>query len=349
MKLKQLFLGCLVVTAINAIAAPTIENIVAKQRFPWNGLVDIKCKVVGIEKSAQYKFYVEAVLPDEGITNEVSQFWVVQNGTKQSNFKVTENGDYSFVWDAKADLGTIRCTNMTVCVGLKDGRDKVQLWEGGPYWATTNIGAEEPWDSGYYFWWGDTVGYKREKNKWVASDGSSSNFFFKSSATPTYNKNISDLESEGWIVLKNDEYVLALEYDAAHMHWGGIWRMPSKAEIDALRNKCNINLATTNGIRGYIVSGKGEYASNSIFIPCTGVGQNNEISFNYGGQSGYWSSVPATSSYNDAFNFGISSTMSGYSFYTGGGKCSLLRVLCSSCCGVYQIVNKYESIQFSVL
>ena len=31
----------------------------------------------------------------------------------------------------------------------------VQLWEGGPYWATTNIGAEKPEDSGYYFWWGD--------------------------------------------------------------------------------------------------------------------------------------------------------------------------------------------------
>ena len=38
---------------------------------------------------------------------------------------------------------------------------KVQLWEGGPYWAETNIDAENPEDYGYYFWWGDTVGYKR--------------------------------------------------------------------------------------------------------------------------------------------------------------------------------------------
>ena len=25
------------------------------------------------------------------------------------------------------------------------GHAKVRLWEGGPYWATTNLGAEEPW------------------------------------------------------------------------------------------------------------------------------------------------------------------------------------------------------------
>ena len=28
---------------------------------------------------------------------------------------------------------------------------KVQLWEGGPYWATTNIGADKPEDYGLYF------------------------------------------------------------------------------------------------------------------------------------------------------------------------------------------------------
>ena len=56
--------------------------------------------------------------------------------------------------------------------------DGVQLWQDGPSWATTNIGAEKPEDYGYYFWWGDTVGYKREGNAWVATDGSSSNFQF---------------------------------------------------------------------------------------------------------------------------------------------------------------------------
>ena len=64
----------------------------------------------------------------------------------------------------------------------------VQLWEGGPYWADRNIGAENPWDYGYYFWWGDTVGYKFENGVWMASDGSSQNFSFDETNTPTYGK-----------------------------------------------------------------------------------------------------------------------------------------------------------------
>ena len=67
----------------------------------------------------------------------------------------------------------------------EEAHEKVQLWEGGPYWATTNVGAEEPWEYGYYFWWGDTVGYKRENGAWVASDGSSSDFSFSEGRTPT--------------------------------------------------------------------------------------------------------------------------------------------------------------------
>ena len=45
------------------------------------------------------------------------------------------------------------------------GHKMIQLWKDGPYWAETNIGAENPWDFGYYFWWGDTVGYTHEENE----------------------------------------------------------------------------------------------------------------------------------------------------------------------------------------
>ena len=36
---------------------------------------------------------------------------------------------------------------------MENEHNGVQLWENGPYWATTNIGAERPEDYGYYFWW----------------------------------------------------------------------------------------------------------------------------------------------------------------------------------------------------
>jgi hypothetical protein len=170
--------------------------------------------------------------------------------------------------------------------------EKVQLWEGGPCWATTNIGAEKPEDYGYYFWWGDTIGYKRGNDKWVASDGSNSDFSFNSSNTPTYDKDISTLKSEGWITADN---MLAPEHDAAHVQWGENWRIPTDQEFDDLNNKCDWTWTTINGVRGYIVSGRGEYSSNSIFFPCAGYG--NGILLNNAGSHGYyWSSVPYSES-----------------------------------------------------
>ena len=62
----------------------------------------------------------------------------------------------------------------------------VQLWENGPYWAECNVGALAPEESGYYFWWGDTVGYARSGGTWVSSMGEqTSGSPFSSSSCPT--------------------------------------------------------------------------------------------------------------------------------------------------------------------
>ena len=168
-------------------------------------------------------------------------------------------------------------------------RPRVQLWEGGPYWATTNIGAEKPEDYGYYFWWGDTVGYKRVNGTWVASDGSSSNFSFSKENTPTF----VQLQAEGWITA---EGVLVSKHDVAHMQWGGGWRMPTKQELDDLSSKCDWKWTTVNGVIGYSIHGRGAYASASIFLPCAGLG--NGTSLYYSGSYGYyWSSVPNSDNY----------------------------------------------------
>ena len=175
-----------------------------------------------------------------------------------------------------------------------DAHGKVQLWEGGPYWATTNIGAEEPWEYGYYFWWGDTVGYRRENNAWVASDGSSQNFSFGSGNTPTYYKNPSTLKSEGWTTADG---VLAPEHDAAHVHWGGGWRMPTSSELSALNNNCDWTWTTQNGVNGYVVRGRGDYVSASIFLPAAGFGDGTSLD-GAGSYGGYWSSDPYSASYS---------------------------------------------------
>ena len=168
--------------------------------------------------------------------------------------------------------------------------DKVQLWEGGPYWATTNIGAEKPEDFGYYFWWGDTVGYKRENDKWVASDGATSGFTFsfEEGNAPTYGKRSTSLQNAGWVTADD---ILEPEYDAAHVKWGDSWRMPTKQEIDDLYKKCEWSWGSMNGVNGCIFRGKGNYASASIFLPCAGSG--SESSLQRAGVAGvYWSAVP---------------------------------------------------------
>lgn len=173
---------------------PKVTDVVAKQRYPWNGLVDITCKVSGIVGTTnELKLALAAVMPETGNARSVRNFWIVRGGSNSTDRAVTADGNYRLLWDAAADLGTVDYSNMVVRVSF-DAHDKVQLWEGGPYWATTNIGAEEPWEYGYYFWWGDTVGYRRENDKWVASDGSSLNFPFSYSNVKTGGKSVQTLK-----------------------------------------------------------------------------------------------------------------------------------------------------------
>ena len=175
--------------------------------------------------------------------------------------------------------------------------NKVQLWAGGPYWAETNIGADEPWDYGYYFWWGDTVGYRRENNAWVANDGSSSAFSFNSGCARTYEKHPATLRNEGWITADG---VLAPTHDAAHVQWGGYWRMPTDQELSDLVNNCDWTRTTINGVNGYVVRGRGAYADASIFLPLAGRGYGTSL--DYPGTDGdYWSSVPLAGNSGNAW------------------------------------------------
>ena len=287
----------------SAMAEVDVTDVVAKQRYPWNGLVDITCKVTGVEGATNgLKFAVAAVMPDTGNARNVSHFWLVQGGTNSVDREVHTNGNYRLLWDARADLGIVRYTNMVVHLNL-DAHEKVQLWEGGPYWATTNIGAEKPEDYGYYFWWGDTVGYTRSGGTWTSGYYYSGMTWMSSmgeqmgsspispSSCLTYNKSISTLQSEGWVVSQDGTYVLAPEHDAAQVQWGGGWRMPTEAELSALISNCTIAWTTQNGVYGRLVTGKGAYADRSIFLPAAGFGIDSFLCY-VGSDGLYWSSTP---------------------------------------------------------
>ena len=72
----------------------------------------------------------------------------------------------------------------------------VQLWENGPYWAECNVGATKPEEVGYYFWWGDTVGYKRVGDRWDAVDGSHAGLQYNDENIWTEGSN-ENLQKEG--------------------------------------------------------------------------------------------------------------------------------------------------------
>ncbi|MBO5796553.1 MAG: InlB B-repeat-containing protein [Bacteroides sp.] len=273
-----------------AVAEEPTISVEARQRYPWNGLVDIKFTVTG---ESNVKYDTSFVIKDlVGGTNLTMRNVRKSDGTavNVANEHLLP-GIYNWIWYASADLPKdFECEKVTVSGVVEKGRDKVQLWEGGPYWATTNIGAEKPEDSGYYFWWGDTVGYKWENDKWVASDGLNLDFSFKADNVPTYGQSESSIR--GWVDSKG---CLLSKNDAAHVHWCGDWRMPTYSELCILLSGCEWTSVITNGVDGYIVRGKGEYASNSIFLPCPGYAYGMSRKF---GASGYWSSSRAADNVN---------------------------------------------------
>jgi hypothetical protein len=301
--MKKFLIAFCIGFSCSLFAAPYVTNVVAKQRYPW-GIVDISCDVKGIEESREIRFSIEAVLPDSGEVKKASAVRFRGSGnTNTDELIAATDGNYRFVWNANVDLGSAHYTNIVVCIGIYKNPKKVQLWEDGPYWADMNIGANEPWESGYYFWWGDTIGYKHKNDKWVTSDGSNSDFQFNFSNTPNYGSGISTLKNEGWITA---EAALALEHDAAKKHWGGNWRMPTRQEFDDLINKCDWSWTTMNDVAGYVVRGRGDYAPNSIFLPCAGSGSarrfRNAASHGY-----YWSSVPYSDYSGNAWCLSFSS------------------------------------------
>ncbi len=122
-------------------------------------------------------------------------------------------------------------------------------------WASWNIGASAPEESGGYFAWGETDikwVYDWANYKWC--EGGSYNSLTK------YNPN-SDF---GIVDNKNN---LDLEDDAAHIQWGGTWRIPTDAEWEELRNNCSFETFPINGKGVLKLTGPN---GNIIFLPVSG-------------------------------------------------------------------------------
>ena len=280
--MKSLLLSSLLLAATAAMAESDCTVKVTKfhQSYPYSGKATVEYTVGG---TLPANAVAEIILN----TDDASATFV------QSNIVAGAN---SHVIDFAASFGgALLLTNASFVVTITEGQGGsggelggVQLWENGPYWAECNVGAATPEESGYYFWWGDTVGYRRENDAWVAADGSSSDFSFSDSNAPTYDKDPTTLLAEGYIDSTGN---LVAAHDAATAHLGAPWRMPTDAEFSALLDNCTTTWTTQNGVYGRLVTGKGAYADKSIFLPAAGIGDDSYLGV-LGSYGLYWSSTP---------------------------------------------------------
>ena len=148
-------------------------------------------------------------------------------------------------------------------------------------WATCNVGATTPEEYGDYFAWGET-----EPKDYYYWDS----YKYCNGSSSTMTKYC--IESDYGIV--DNKTTLELTDDAAHVNWGGNWRMPTEAEQDELRdtNNCTWTWTTQNAVKGYKVTSKKN--GNSIFLPAAGY-RNGDNLINAGGIGLYWSSSLSTS------------------------------------------------------
>ena len=222
-----------------------------------------------------------------------------QVATVDQNGVITPEGVGYVTITAKANDGSNKTAFCNVTVS-----DDVQLWENGPYFARCNVGATKIYESGYYFWWGDTVGYKRNaaNDGWVAVNDEMTSITFYSTDTTsgaTYSKTPSALTSAGYT---SPDGNLVAGYDAARQTLGSTWRMMTVEELESLTNNCDWRWITVKGVPGYAVTGKGAYAGNSIFLPAAGNGSRSDLK-NVGDCGFYWSSTAIGNNETNADKF----------------------------------------------
>ena len=174
----------------------------------------------------------------------------------------------------------------------------------GNLWATANVGANRPEQYGDYFAWGETepyyeAGYALENPQSHWKSGKSggyvwSSYRFCNGSYTTMNKYCNDPYYGGGYT--DDRTVLDPADDAAHVNWGGDWRMPTVDEFEELiktdgitRTWYDVGNTEFGGVPGYkFISNISGYEGNWIFLPASGFREGSQL--NAGEDLSYWSS-----------------------------------------------------------
>ena len=165
-------------------------------------------------------------------------------------------------------------------------------------WATCNVGASSPEETGYFFSWGETkpkAKYNWETYKWCEGSYDTQTKYC----------------TESYYGTVDNKTILELSDDAANANWGGDWRMPTREEQGELRTECTWTWTTQDGVKGYKVTSKTN--GNSIFLPAAGYRSDSDLD-DAGSSGHYWSSSLDTG-YSD-----YACSLYFYSGYVGYGS-----------------------------
>ena len=163
-------------------------------------------------------------------------------------------------------------------------------------WATCNVGGNKPEDPGLLFQFGRVDGYKYgdKNNKFRTNvqnleDGSISEYIPLTTTCKIYKTN----------------ELLDLADDAAHVHMGGKWKMPTQTQYSEMFNNTTHKLETINGVKGILFTSN--INNKRLFIPFAGYWYNG--SFEAAGSYAFvWSSQVLPSYVNLAYRLNCDSS-----------------------------------------
>ena len=175
-----------------------------------------------------------------------------------------------------------------------EGRKPLEIDLGlpsGTKWASSNIGASQPWEYGGYYAWGEI------EEKEVYND--TTYMYFKgedADGDGNYDKHV---ECE---VLS--ENISGTEYDVAHVKLGDGWQMPTREQFMELVDNCNREWTELHGVKGLKFIGPN---GNSIFLPA-GRGRRNSGFDDLDDCGCYWSGMVSKYAFFNAHNLLFTST-----------------------------------------
>lgn len=151
----------------------------------------------------------------------------------------------------------------------------------GTLWATCNVGATTPEESGDFYAWGEIdtkEGYSWSTYKWCDGD-----------KCDLSNQTLTKYCDRGGYGKMDGKMSLEPEDDVAHVKWGGDWHIPTQAEFQELIDNCTVEwIEISDGQHAFKITGAN---GKSILMPAAGEWSNTDF---YSDEFNYWSAELAS-------------------------------------------------------